>query len=276
MPNRTVLFSGMFDLLHCGHLLAMEKAKSSGDYLIIHVASDAETRGVKGLSRPIIPGKERSRLVEGLKCVDEIVYSEKFLSLSELLDKVCPNMLYLNVGSNPENAEEECKKRGILIIRDRRFISKSGLDTTGIVKKIKESDSQLPIAGVNFLIIDKKTKSILLQKRDNKKGIRCPGKWCIPGGALNNNENPLMAAVREIEEEIGIVLSPRRLEMIFDWQYPWGDVNRVFVVSLPYSMRSKIKSNEGEMEWWSFNEANKLKLAANQNKLLNQYDKTKL
>lgn len=45
--------------------------------------------------------------------------------------------------------------------------------------------------------------SILLGKRKGSSGA---GTWCLPGGKLEENETPIMAAVRELAEETGIVV----------------------------------------------------------------------
>lgn len=36
--------------------------------------------------------------------------------------------------------------------------------------------------------------------------------WNLPGGIVNEHESPLAAAVREVEEEIGLVVQPHLLE----------------------------------------------------------------
>lgn len=47
---------------------------------------------------------------------------------------------------------------------------------------------------------------VLLVKR---KRPPCAGEWDIPGGHLNNNEDPLTAVIREIHEETGLVCRPQ-------------------------------------------------------------------
>lgn len=36
--------------------------------------------------------------------------------------------------------------------------------------------------------------------------------WNLPGGIVNEHESPLAAAAREVEEELGLVIDPSRLE----------------------------------------------------------------
>jgi len=46
---------------------------------------------------------------------------------------------------------------------------------------------------------------LLLQLRDEKKGIVYPGRWGLIGGALNKDEDPYDGIKREISEEISII-----------------------------------------------------------------------
>jgi len=59
------------DLLHIGHLKALQQAKALGDYLIVGVLTDEATAAYKRW--PVIPFEERLELVENLKCVDEAI-----------------------------------------------------------------------------------------------------------------------------------------------------------------------------------------------------------
>ena len=59
------------DLLHIGHLKALQQAKALGDYLIVGVLTDEAAIAYK--RKPIIPYEERIELVANLKCVDEVM-----------------------------------------------------------------------------------------------------------------------------------------------------------------------------------------------------------
>jgi cytidyltransferase-like protein len=62
--------SGVFDLFHVGHLNLLERAKTMCDYLIVEVVSDEAVRRDKKVDA-YIPLKDRLRIVQSLKCVDE-------------------------------------------------------------------------------------------------------------------------------------------------------------------------------------------------------------
>lgn len=59
------------DLFHTGHLKHLERAKEYGDYLIVGVLSDQATMEKK--PKPILSFGERMRIIEALKCVDEVL-----------------------------------------------------------------------------------------------------------------------------------------------------------------------------------------------------------
>jgi len=69
--GKTIYAYVVADLLHIGHLKALEQAKSLGDYLIVGVLADEAVIAYK--RRPIIPYSERSEMVAGLGCVDAII-----------------------------------------------------------------------------------------------------------------------------------------------------------------------------------------------------------
>ncbi len=68
-----VLSNGTFDLLHVGHVRALEAARALGDLLVVGVNSDASVRAYKGAGRPVVPEAERAELLAALECVDHVV-----------------------------------------------------------------------------------------------------------------------------------------------------------------------------------------------------------
>lgn len=76
--KRVAYTSGVFDLLHSGHVEYLEKAKALADVLIVGINSDASVRKNKGPSRPVVSEAERARVLAGLAAVDFVfVFDEQ-------------------------------------------------------------------------------------------------------------------------------------------------------------------------------------------------------
>lgn len=86
-----VTFNGSFDILHIGHIRALQEAKAQGDILIVLLNSDSSIKRYKGSSRPINPQKYRAEFLASLSCVDYItIFNE--LTPSRILDKIKPHI----------------------------------------------------------------------------------------------------------------------------------------------------------------------------------------
>jgi len=90
---KIVLTQGVYDLVHEGHALYLEKAKSYGDVLIVGVDSDDLTKQRKGPSRPIVPELERAKMLIHLRHVDIVTIREVSHGLGDLIKLVEPDVL---------------------------------------------------------------------------------------------------------------------------------------------------------------------------------------
>jgi len=68
-----VATGGCFDLLHAGHVAALEAARALGDCLIVCLNSDDSVRRLKGAPRPLQPAADRVRVLSALAAVDAVV-----------------------------------------------------------------------------------------------------------------------------------------------------------------------------------------------------------
>lgn len=85
---------GAFDLLHAGHVLMLEEAKSVCDYLIVGLQTDPSIdRGFK--NKPIQSLEERKIQLEAVKYVDEVVIYETEQELYNLLLELKPDVRIL-------------------------------------------------------------------------------------------------------------------------------------------------------------------------------------
>lgn len=81
--KRVVFTNGAFDLLHVGHVRALEEAATLGDVLVVGVNDDASVRAARGPGRPLVPVVERMEVLAGLRCVDHV-----FPFADETVDRV--------------------------------------------------------------------------------------------------------------------------------------------------------------------------------------------
>jgi 8-oxo-dGTP diphosphatase len=69
-----------------------------------------------------------------------------------------------------------------------------------------------PFAAACFLY-DRASRSVLLHKRDNKAPVN-PNKWAFFGGHGEPGETDVACCLRELEEELGLVLEARELRRL--------------------------------------------------------------
>jgi len=93
---RIVLTQGVYDLIHEGHALYLEKARKHGDLLIVGVDSDELTRERKGPERPIVPEKERLEMLVHLRHVDIVTLRHKDDHIGKLIHTVKPDVLIIS------------------------------------------------------------------------------------------------------------------------------------------------------------------------------------
>lgn len=104
-------------------------------------------------------------------------------------------------------------------------------------------------------------KAILLNERDevllvrrSKGDNKRPGEWDIPGGAIDDGEDPRTAVIREIQEEVGITLSPDQVHIIYAETTVYEE--SLYVVRIQYAARvdnaTVVLSDEhDEYQWLS-------------------------
>ncbi|HXL53062.1 MAG TPA: D-glycero-beta-D-manno-heptose 1-phosphate adenylyltransferase [Gemmatimonadales bacterium] len=92
-PGPVVFTNGVFDLLHVGHVGLLEAARAEGGVLVVGVNSDASVRRLeKGADRPMVPERERARLLAALACVDCVVLFDEETPLA-LIERLRPDVL---------------------------------------------------------------------------------------------------------------------------------------------------------------------------------------
>jgi FAD synthetase len=138
--QKVVLASGVFDLIHLGHVRFLEEAKRAGGKnakLIVIVARDGNVEKMKG-RKPIMSEEQRCALVESLKVVDEAVLGYEKFDLGEVIEKIKPDVIAL--GYDQAEMEEEVKKYiairklPVEVVRIGRF-GENALDSSSKIKQ---------------------------------------------------------------------------------------------------------------------------------------------
>lgn len=68
-----VVVTGVFDLLHVGHIRFFQEARRLGGELLVGIESDERVRRWKGPERPIQSQDDRAEIVAALRAVDRVL-----------------------------------------------------------------------------------------------------------------------------------------------------------------------------------------------------------
>ncbi len=138
--KKVVLASGVFDLLHLGHVKFLEGAKKAGGKnakLVVIIARDSTVEKAKG-RKPIMSENQRRTLVESLKVVDEAVLGYRNFDIGEVIENVKPDVIAL--GYDQDEMEKEVRnyvdkhKLNIKIVRIGKF-EEYTLDSSSKIKQ---------------------------------------------------------------------------------------------------------------------------------------------
>lgn len=138
--KRIVLASGVFDLLHLGHVRFLEEAKRAGGRnaeLIVIIARDSIVEAHKG-ERPIMPENQRCALVASLKVVDCAILGFQRFDIGRVVDKVKPDVIAVgydqeDIGRTVRKYVEE-RNLNIKIVRIGKF-EEDELDSSSKIKQ---------------------------------------------------------------------------------------------------------------------------------------------
>ena len=107
--RKIILASGVFDLLHLGHVKYLEEAKKAGGRnaeLIVIVARDSTVKKRKG-KKPIISENQRRALVESLKIVDEALLGYEEFDTGKVIERINPDIIA--IGYDQDGMEQTVK-----------------------------------------------------------------------------------------------------------------------------------------------------------------------
>ncbi|MDI6730569.1 MAG: FAD synthase [Candidatus Altarchaeum sp.] len=136
---KTVVATGVFEILHPGHIKFLTEAKKLGNKLIVIVARDKLIRKKKNI---IVPEEQRLEVIKSLKVVDEAILGDEN-DIFKPIEKIKPNIIALGKNQlvDEKILAEELKKRNLKakVIRIENFYNANLNSTTKIKEKILKS-----------------------------------------------------------------------------------------------------------------------------------------
>ena len=126
--------SGVFDIVHPGHIDYLRRAAALVDVLVVGVNADSSVKKNKGESRPINGERQRAEVVGGVKGVTHVFIFEE-LNNNVNVEALKPD-LYIKAG---DYSSEKLSSKALVESYGGRveIVSfKDGFSTTGIIEKI--------------------------------------------------------------------------------------------------------------------------------------------
>jgi len=122
-----VLATGVFDLLHIGHLRFLEESKKkggAGSKIVVVIARDKTVFRRKGRG-PVVPEDQRRELVAALRVVDRAILGRREIDLLGILREVKPDIVCVGYDQNEIRAAVtrlvKREKLPVRVVRIRRF-----------------------------------------------------------------------------------------------------------------------------------------------------------
>jgi len=138
--KKIVLASGVFDLLHLGHVKFLEEAKKAGGkdaQLIVVIARDSNVERTKG-KKPIMSEDQRCLLVESLKVVDKAVLGYEKFDIGQVIRDIKPDVIAIGYDQKgmARQVLDYVNSHGlnVKVVRIGKF-GENGLDSSSKIKQ---------------------------------------------------------------------------------------------------------------------------------------------
>lgn len=96
--NNVAFTTGVFDMIHIGHVRYLQLARSLADVLVVGVNTDNSVRHIKGENRPILDQNKRAEMLSTLGIVDYLTFFDEDTG-SEAIRILKPNSYLCVEGS---------------------------------------------------------------------------------------------------------------------------------------------------------------------------------
>lgn len=139
---KTVLATGVFDIIHPGHLAFLAEAKrvaGPNARLVVVVTSDATVLRRKRRP-PLLPERQRLKIVSSLKLVDQAVLGHRQLDFLWILKRFHPDIVAFGYDQNEVRKALQSvireKRLPIRVVKIRRFGRRGFNSSTGLKEKV--------------------------------------------------------------------------------------------------------------------------------------------
>jgi cytidyltransferase-like protein len=136
--------SGVFDLLHPGHVYFFKKARKllpENTEFIVAIHSDKFVKKYKNKSRPIFTQEERKIVLESLEYIDKVIIWDGWESITELVFDLKPDFL-VSTRDNLEKTDWDNDWHTVAEKIEAKLIGVEKTDTdystSHYIKKIKD------------------------------------------------------------------------------------------------------------------------------------------
>ncbi|XP_012939439.1 ethanolamine-phosphate cytidylyltransferase [Aplysia californica] len=134
-----VWMDGSFDMLHCGHAVAIQQAKEYGDILVVGIQPNTDIVVHKG--PPVFTESERHRLLSGIKWVNQVVDHAPYGTTTAILDEhKCDFCVHGDDAPILTNPDDILWK--LHAVHRLRFAKRIGTSTTKIIQRILDRSLQ--------------------------------------------------------------------------------------------------------------------------------------
>lgn len=138
---KTVLATGVFEIIHPGHVTYLTEAKKLGDRLIVIVATDETARKKK--RHPVIPEEQRLAVVKALKPVDDAILGSRDDFFQPIIE-LKPDVIALGPDQEIDETEleQELKARNIKarVVRTSAYWDGPLDATTKIIESVRRNN----------------------------------------------------------------------------------------------------------------------------------------
>lgn len=100
------------------------------------------------------------------------------------------------------------------------------------------------------IIVECNNEILLLRRANYMK--RFGGKWCLPGGHIDNQETSKTAILRELKEETNIIINDATF--FTNYKYMSGETSDIYYIILEEKPEVKISREHAQYKWVSRND----------------------